>query len=89
MDIETGDQKPYFRRGILTLIAVPLTAASLIWAVVVFDAIFYDSMGNYRAPSVFNVVFIGGWALAPLFGCGLLIYKDWKKPRAVVTPADE
>ena len=42
---DPGDTKPFFRHGILTLLAIPLGAVSVLWARVVLEFTFYDSMG--------------------------------------------
>jgi hypothetical protein len=78
---DPGDTKPFFRRGILTLLAIPLGAVSFLWARAVLEFTFYDSMGVRLAPGPLHLLWSGMWAVLPLALALFMIYVDWKKPK--------
>ena len=78
---DPGDTKPFFRRGILTLLAIPLEVVSVLWARMVLDFTFYDSMGVQRSPGPLHLLWSGMWAVLPLGLSLFMIYVDWKKPK--------
>src|SRR5436305_986373 len=78
---DPGDTRPFFRRGILTLMAIPLGAASVVWGRVVFEFTFYDSMGGRLSPGLLHVLWSGMWAVLPFGLSVVMIYVDWKKPK--------
>ena len=44
------------------------------------EMVFYNSDGTFRSPAFIDIIVPGIVALAPLFGCGVMVYKDWIRP---------